>query len=103
MTEPHDTLLHARFAGRIAPAKWSFLAALGLLALASTAQATVLSREQDILDLKLGQRVMIDDGTCPAGQVKEVSGAKMGETGVVRARKCVPRTGPKVKPNFPVK
>ena len=69
----------------------------GWLALASAAQATVLPREQDIVDLKLGQRVRIDDGTCPAGQIKEVSGAKMTETGVLRGRKCVPRGGPKVK------
>lgn len=103
MAERHVSFLLARFGSRVAPARLSFLAILGLLALAPAAQATVLSREQDILDLKLGQRVRIDDGTCPAGQIKEVSGAKMGETGVVRARKCVPRTGPKVKPGLPVK
>jgi hypothetical protein len=73
----------------------SFLIALELLALVTGAQATVFSREQDIVDLRLGQRVRIDDGTCPAGQIKEVSGAKMTETGVLRARKCVPRAGPK--------
>lgn len=103
MTERHASLLLARCGRRIAREKLSFLAVLGLLALASAAQATVLSREQDILDLKLGQRVRIDDGTCPAGQIKEVSGAKMAETGVVRARKCVPRTGPKMKPDIPVR
>ena len=98
MTKRHVSFLLARFGSQVAQAKLSFLAVLGLVALASAAQATVLSREQDILDLKLGQRVRIDDGTCPAGQIKEVSGAKMGETGVVRAQKCVPRTGPKVRP-----
>lgn len=103
MTERHVTFSPARFGSRVATGTLAFLAVLGLLAFASAAQATVLSREQDILDLKLGQRVRIDDGTCPAGQIKEVSGAKMGETGVVRARKCVPRTGPKVKPGLPVK
>jgi hypothetical protein len=41
--------------------------------------------------------VMVDDGTCPAGQVKEVSGAKMMSTGVMPARKCIPRLGPKTK------
>ena len=75
------------------------LAAFGWLALGLTskAQATTYSREQDVVDLKLGQRVRVDDGTCPAGQVKEVSGAKMTETGVVRAKKCIPRTGIKQK------
>ena len=74
-----------------------FLAFFGSLALASAAQATVFSREQDIPDLKLGQRIRVDDGTCPAGQIKEVSGSRMTETGVLRTRKCVPRTGPKTK------
>jgi hypothetical protein len=73
------------------------LAGFGLLAIATTALASTVSREQDIVDLKLGQRVKVDDGTCPAGQVKEVSGTKMTTTGVVRARKCIPRLGPKVK------
>ena len=100
MTERHFSSSLTRSGRRNPPGKLSSLAVLGLLALASTAQATVLSREQDILDLKLGQRVRIDDGTCPAGQIKEVSGAKMGETGIVRARRCVPRVGPKVKPDL---
>ena len=68
-----------------------------LLLLAAPAHAQYVGREQDITDLRLGQRVMVDDGTCPAGQVKEVSGAKMAETGIVRTTKCVPRFGPKKK------
>lgn len=67
------------------------------LALASTARATMVGREQDIVDLKLGQRVQVDDGTCPAGQVKEVRGARMTENGVSRTSTCVPRYGPKTK------
>jgi hypothetical protein len=61
------------------------------------AQRQHVGREQDIVGLRLGQRVLVDDGTCPAGQVKEVSGAKMTATGVAPARKCVPRLGPKSK------
>jgi hypothetical protein len=86
----------AHFGIPSAPRTFSFLVILGLLTLATAAQATV-SREQDIVDLRLGQRVKVDDGSCPAGQIKEVSGTKMTETGVLRARKCVPRIGPKVK------
>ena len=97
MTEHTVSLSTAGSGLRVAPRALTCLAVFGLLTIASAAQATVLSREQDILDLKLGQRVRIDDGSCPAGQIKEVSGAKMTETGVLRARKCVPRTGPKVK------
>lgn len=97
MTARRALLPIASFGIRATPRTRSLLAAFGLLVLLPTAQATVFSREQDIVDLKLGQRVRVDDGSCPAGQIKEVSGAKMTETGVVQARKCVPRTGPKLK------
>ena len=56
-----------------------------------------VAREQDIGTLRLGQRVLVDDGTCPPGQVKEVSGAKMTQAGVTPARKCIPRLAPKRK------
>jgi hypothetical protein len=59
------------------------------------ARAQYIGREQDVVNLRLGQRVLVDDGTCPVGQVKEISGAKMTPTGVVPARKCIPRMGPK--------
>ena len=68
-----------------------------LLLLSAPAHAQYVGREQDIGDLRLGQRVLVDDGTCPAGQVKEVSGSKMSEAGIVRTAKCVPRFGPKTK------
>lgn len=66
-------------------------------ALATTARAGTVGREQDIVDLKLGQRVQVDDGTCPAGQVKEVRGTKMTDKGVARTSACVPRYGPRTK------
>jgi len=66
-------------------------------ALVTTAHAVTVGREQDIVDLKLGQRVHVDDGTCPAGQVKEVRGTKMTEKGVARTAACVPRYGPKTR------
>ena len=73
------------------------IALLGGLALSAEARAqqTIVSREQDIVDLRLGQRVMVDDGSCPAGQIKEVQGSQMTTSGVLRTRKCVPRLGPK--------
>ena len=67
------------------------------LSTAATAQQTIVGREQDIVELRLGQRVMVDDGSCPAGQIKEVQGAQMTASGVVRTRKCVPRLGPKTR------
>jgi hypothetical protein len=68
-----------------------------LIALAAPAWAQQVSREQDIVGLRLGQRIKVDDGTCPAGQVKEVSGTKMTSGGVLAARKCIPRVKPKSK------
>ena len=62
---------------------------------AAPALAQQVGREQDIADLRLGQRVMVDDGSCPAGQIKEVTGVKLTTTGIARARKCVPRMGTK--------
>ena len=72
------------------------IAALALLVFVSSALAQqAVMREQDIFDLRLGQRVLVDDGSCPAGQIKEVSGSQMTASGIVRTRKCVPRLGPK--------
>ena len=70
---------------------------LTLVAPAAHAMAQQVGREQEVVDLKLGQRVLVDDGTCPTGQIKEVSGAKMTSSGIMRARKCIPRFGPKSK------
>ncbi|MBA2400308.1 MAG: hypothetical protein H0V72_16710 [Bradyrhizobium sp.] len=72
-------------------------AGLALWLLASPAAAQQFSREQDIGELRLGQRVLVDDGSCPAGQIKEISGAQMTTSGVLRTRKCVPRLGSKQK------
>jgi hypothetical protein len=74
----------------------SLLAAL-TLSTGALAQQSIVSREQDIPDLRLGQKVMVDDGSCPAGQIKEVQGAQMTASGVVRTRKCVPRLGAKTR------
>jgi hypothetical protein len=85
LREPHNISVSTALLGAV------------LLIGATPASAQYLGREQDITDLRLGQRVLVDDGTCPAGQVKEVSGAKMTPDGVARAAKCVPRFGPKKK------
>jgi len=65
------------------------ISALSLLAV------TILPREPDPGELRLGQRVYVDDGTCPAGQIKEVAGANLRSSGVVRSRQCVARTSVK--------
>ncbi len=85
---------------KISPAMLLSIVLLGgfaLFALAPDARAEQVAREQDIVNLRLGQRIKVDDGTCPAGQIKEVSGAKMVANGIVHTRKCIPRLGPKIK------
>jgi len=75
---------------------WTALpVSLAMVLLATPVLAQQVSREQDIVDLRLGQRVMVDDGSCPAGQIKEVTGVKLTTSGIARARKCVPRMGTK--------
>jgi uncharacterized protein DUF6719 len=70
-------------------------ASLILSLFAAPAAAEQVSREQDIPELRLGQRVLVDDGSCPQGQIKEVSGAQMTTSGVLRTRKCISRLGVK--------
>jgi hypothetical protein len=74
------------------------LGGVALVALAAPAVADqIYPREQDIPEVRLGQRIMIDDGSCPAGQIKQVTGTKLTAAGVTRAYNCVPRFGAKKK------
>jgi hypothetical protein len=74
---------------------WLLLGGFALAGLSAPALAEQVSREQDIVNLRLGQRILVDDGSCPAGQIKEVSGTKMTADGILRARTCIPRSGTK--------
>jgi hypothetical protein len=72
------------------------LGGLALLTLAAPAIADqIYPLEKDIPEVRLGQRIMVDDGSCPAGQIKQITGAKLTATGVTRAYNCVPRFGAK--------
>jgi hypothetical protein len=68
------------------------IAGAGWLASAAMA-ATVVAREPDTL--RLGERVLVEDGSCPAGQIREVVGVSSkgpaGTARVDRMRQCVPR------------
>jgi hypothetical protein len=55
------------------------------------ASADIVMRESDIQNLRLGQHVYVDDGSCPAGQIREVVGVKLTTAGVARVRKCSDR------------
>jgi len=71
--------------------------AIAALAIATPAlsQVQIFPREQDIPEVRLGQRVQVDDGSCPTGQIKEILGTTLTTTGVTRVSKCVPRLGTK--------
>jgi len=76
--------------------------ALGILAtLALTGSAFAVDqvpREADIVNLRLGQRIWVDDGSCPTGQIKEVMGATLAAGGgVARVKKCVPRSATRTR------
>lgn len=77
--------------------RFALLGSLVLWLSALPAAAEQVAREQNIVDLRLGQRVLVDDGSCPAGQILEVLGSQMTASGVLRTRKCIPRLGPKQK------
>jgi hypothetical protein len=62
---------------------------------AATAQAQVVKKEPPMGSLKPGEVVLVDDGICPAGKVKQVVGGDHKKVGgkaeVVRRRSCVAR------------
>ena len=75
------------------------IVACGLMALAILAVtpcgAQVLTREPPLGQLKEGERVLVDDGTCPRGQIKEVIGGNHvivgGSKRIERTRRCISR------------
>ena len=67
--------------------------ALGVAASATPSFADLVMREGEIVNLRLGQRVFVDDGVCPAGQIKLVTGAKLAVGGVQATKQCVERKG----------
>src|SRR5205085_12070031 len=52
--------------------------------------AQILKTEPPIGQLPTGAKVLIDDGTCPVGRLKQVVGGNV-TTGQPRLRSCVPR------------
>jgi peptidoglycan hydrolase-like protein with peptidoglycan-binding domain len=56
----------------------------------SPSQAIIVQSEPPTGSLRHGQVILVDDGTCPAGQIKEVTGGRSNER-VQRTRRCIPR------------
>ena len=65
------------------------------LAAGNACAATILKNEPPMGQLKQGQRVLVDDGSCGPGQIREVIGGnhtKVGGTAnTIRQYRCVPR------------
>jgi len=61
----------------------------------SAASAQMLKQEPSMGALQEGQSVMVDDGACPKGQIKLVTGGNHtkfgGRKNIVRSRACIPR------------
>jgi hypothetical protein len=53
-------------------------------------QANILKEEPPIGQLPTGAKVLVDDGTCPPRQIKQLIGGNVA-TGQARIRSCVPR------------
>jgi class 3 adenylate cyclase len=55
----------------------------------------VLKKEPPMGQLRENERVLVDDGSCPAGQIKEVIGGNHTKVGgskqIERRRRCIPR------------
>jgi hypothetical protein len=72
-----------------------WLAVVGSLLVGPALAVDVLKKEPPMGKMTLGQKVLVDDGSCPAGQIKEVTGGdhvKVGGTQhIVRTYKCIPR------------
>jgi hypothetical protein len=64
-------------------------------AMATAANAEILKSEPPMGALKEGQVVLVDDGSCPKGQIKRVVGGNHVNAGgnkrIVRTHSCVPR------------
>jgi hypothetical protein len=72
-----------------------FPIALLLAMMVVPAAAETLKVEPPMGQLREGERMLVDDGTCPSDQIKEVIGGnhvKVGGTKhIERTRRCIPR------------
>jgi hypothetical protein len=69
--------------------------ALAAAAVPNGAAAQIVKREPAMGAMKEGERVLVDDGSCPKGQIKEVIGGNHTKVGgkkqLTRQRKCIAR------------
>jgi hypothetical protein len=65
-----------------------------LLLLAAAAHAQILKSEPGDGALPRSKRVLVDDGSCPAGQIKEVIGGSKIDH-IARSSRCIAHGGKK--------
>ncbi len=75
---------------RVIIARFAVTAAAMALTLTAASATTKVKAERPEGQLRYGQRLLVDDGSCPAGQIKELTGAKSTH-GVKRLRRCIHR------------
>jgi hypothetical protein len=65
------------------------------MSVASSSSATTVKQEPPMGAMREGQILLVDDGSCPAGQIKRVVGGNHTKVGgtkqIVRTSSCVPR------------
>lgn len=77
---------------RTAGASAMMMVAVTCVNVSGAIAATVLQREPGKGRLRYGEKVLVDDGSCPAGQIKEIVGGKNnGQADPQRIRNCVKR------------
>ena len=72
-----------------------FLFGFCAMAVATPSFAVTVKQEPPMGAMREGQVLLVDDGTCPAGQIKRVVGGNHTKVGgtkqIVRTSSCVPR------------
>lgn len=75
--------------------RWTVIATALLLATPPGWTQSILKQEPALGELREGQSVMVDDGTCPKGQVKLVTGGNHKKAGgtkdITRTHACIAR------------
>jgi hypothetical protein len=68
---------------------------LVLVALVFAIAVSALKEEPPMGQLREGQTVLVDDGSCPAGQIKQIIGGNHVKAGgtkhILRTYKCIPK------------
>lgn len=67
-----------------------FAVPFAALALTACTQPEFLTEEPELGTLKVGEVVLVDDGSCPAGQIKEITAADRS-IAVQRKIRCISR------------